>query len=261
MSFWPDWLGFSKPPAQAPSPKAKRGKAVSGVALGEQSRLSAGGIAYTLTRGKRRSIGLVVTSGGLVIRAPSWTPIYEIDQAIDARRDWILRSLDKQKQRLADMAELSDGGHVLFHGKRIPVELRQGLFDAVELNEQHCIVTTRDGVPNPKLLDTEIKRLAQAELPMVAMQLAAEASLPLKAVTLSKARTMWGSCTADGRVRLNFRLIQLKPALMRHVVAHELAHLVEFNHSQRFWAIVKTLDPNMGAHRRAIKSFAVLLEL
>ena len=79
--------------------------------------------------------------------------------------------------------------------------------------------------------------------------------------SLSSARTMWGSCTSDGRVRLNFRLLQLAPALMRHVVAHELAHLVEFNHSKRFWAIVESLDPDTPAHKRAIKAYSVLLEL
>ena len=95
----------------------------------------------------------------------------------------------------------------------------------------------------------------------MAVEMAARAALPLKSVTLSSARTMWGSCTSEGRVRLNFRLLQLAPELMRHVVAHELAHLVEFNHSKRFWAIVEALDPNTKAHKRAIKGYAVLLEL
>jgi Protein of unknown function DUF45 len=115
MSFWPDWLGFSKSPAAADNAapvRPKRGKAVAEVSAGQQLRLSPNGIAYTLTRGKRRSIGLVVTTGGLVIRAPSWTPIYEIDAAVDERRDWIERSLAKQQQRMSEIAELKNGGHV-----------------------------------------------------------------------------------------------------------------------------------------------------
>ncbi len=264
MSFWPDWLDFSQSPKATAAPngaRPKRGKAISEVSAGEQQRLSPSGIAYTLSRGKRRSIGLVVTTAGLVIRAPSWTPIYEIDAAVDERRDWIERSLAKQQQRMSAIAELKDGGHLLFRGRRLAVEVQQGLFDAVSLTENRCVLTTRDGLMNQALLDAEMMRIAHAELPALALHFARDAGLPLKGVTLSKARTMWGSCTADGRVRLNYRLIQLQPALMRHVVAHELAHLVEFNHSQRFWAIVKSLDPNSGAHRRAIKQFAVLLEL
>jgi predicted metal-dependent hydrolase len=227
----------------------------------DHRRTSSVGINYVLERGKRRSIGLVITTSGLLIRAPKWTPIYEIDAAIVERRDWIEQSVEKQRARLAQISEFRDGGHVLFRGHKLRIQLRQGLFDSVDLTERHCVMTTQSGEFNATLLNDEIRRLAKVELPEIARELAVAASLPLKKVTLSNARTMWGSCTVDGNVRLNFRLIQLAPELTRHVVAHELAHLIEFNHSKRFWSIVESLDPKTSAHKRAIKNFAVLLEL
>ncbi len=141
------------------------------------------------------------------------------------------------------------------------VEVRQGLFESIDLTEKHCVVTTPSGTFNADAFDEELKRIARLELPDMARNMARDAALPLTSVTLSSARTMWGSCTSTGRVRLNFRLLQLPPELMRHVVAHELAHLVEFNHSTRFWAIVERLDPESTAHKRAIKGYSVLLEL
>ena len=59
---------------------------------------------------------------------------------------------------------------------------------------------------------------------------------PPPTVRLSNARSEWGSCNAQGEIRLNWRLVQLPPALADYVVAHEVAHLVELNHSPRFWA-------------------------
>jgi predicted metal-dependent hydrolase len=224
-------------------------------------RTSSVGIDYVLERGKRRSIGLVITTTGLVIRAPKWTPIYEIDAVIVERREWIERAVEKQRARLRQMAEFRDGGHVLFRGHKVKIQFRQGLFDGVDLTDRHCAVTTRSGAFQPELLDAELKRVAKEELPALAHALAQAASLPLKSVALSSARTSWGTCRADGHVRLNFRLIQLAPELMRHVVAHELAHLVEFNHSPRFWAVVQSLDPKMKTHKRQIKNYSVLLEL
>jgi predicted metal-dependent hydrolase len=250
-------------PALLPQPRRKAvpRQAATFPGVPEPKRTSSVGIDYTLERGKRRSIGLVITTDGLLIRAPKWTPIYEIDAAIAERREWIEVSVEKQRARLAKIAEFRDGGHVLFRGHKLKIELRQGLFDSVDLTERHCVLTTQSGLFDADLLNAEIKRIAQLELPAMARELAADASLPLNKVVISTARTMWGSCTIDGNVRLNFRLIQLDPALTRHVVAHELAHLIEFNHSKRFWTIVEKLDPKTKTHKRAIKTYAVLLEL
>ncbi len=278
MSFWssifPSLFDDEAPLLVAPNPPKLRAKSPAKprsirpesapltVAPNDPARrTSSVGIDYVLERGKRRSIGLVITTTGLVIRAPKWTPIYEIDAAIVERRVWIERAVDKQRARLAQMAEFRDGGHVLFRGQKLKIQFRQGLFDGVDLSERHCAVTTRSGIFEPELLDAELKRVAKEELPALAHALAQAASLPLKSVALSSARTLWGTCRADGHVRLNFRLIQLAPELMRHVVAHELAHLVEFNHSPRFWAVVHSLDPKMKTHKRQIKGYSVLLEL
>lgn len=224
-------------------------------------RNSQTGVTYRLERVRRRSIGLVITTDGLVIRAPHWTPIYEIDAAIDERRDWVERSLEKQRARLSQLAELKDGGHLLFRGKRLRVEVRDGLFEEIDLSESRCVVTTANGAIDRARLDQELWAIASEELPELAMAMADAASLPLRAVKLSRARTLWGSCTIDGVVRLNFRLVQLPKELMRHVVAHELAHLVEFNHSKRFWKIVESIDAQTKRNRRAVKAYSVLLEL
>ena len=227
----------------------------------EKLRRSSSGIDYRLQRVRRKSIGLVITTEGLLIRAPNWTPLYEIDAAIVERQAWIAKALAKQCARREQLAAYRDGGHILFRGNKLKVEVRQGLFESIDLTENHCIATTLDGAFNAEALNNKIKRIARQELTEMAVEMAAVANLPLKSVTLSSARTMWGSCTSEGRVRLNFRLLQLAPELMRHVVAHELAHLAEFNHSKRFWAIVEALDSNTKAHKRAIKGYAVLLEL
>jgi predicted metal-dependent hydrolase len=250
------------------SPLAKNGvkpvpvkRAATVVESGSTHRVSPAGIAYRLERVRRHSIGLVITTDGLVIRAPKWTPIYEIDAAIAERQTWIETATAKQQARLSQMAELHDGGHVLFRGKKLRIEVSVGELETITLTEDQCVVTSRDGQLDRKRLDEEIRRIAAAELPKIARDMAVAAQLPLRAVRLSSARTLWGSCTIDHDVRLNFRLIQLPAALMRHVVAHELAHLIEFNHSKRFWAIVQSLDPGSRLHRRAVKNFSVLLEL
>jgi predicted metal-dependent hydrolase len=73
-------------------------------------------------------------------------------------------------------------------------------------------------------------------------------------VHLSNARTRWGSCHASGRVHLNWRLVQMPLHLIDYVVAHEVAHLLEMNHSQRFWRTVARMVPDYAARRRELRS-------
>jgi predicted metal-dependent hydrolase len=265
MGFWTALFspGASLSPAMT-RPRARRAPPTPGAVIkvdDHSLRSSSSGIGYRLERARRKSIGLIITTDGLLIRAPRWTPLYEIDAAIAERKTWITAALARQSARREQLAAYRDGGHILFRGNKLKVELRQGLFEGIDLTEKHCIVTTLDGRFDAAALDAKLKLIAKHELSEIAHDMALRANLPLKSVSLSSARTMWGSCTSDGRVRLNFRLLQLAPELMRHVIAHELAHLVEFNHSRRFWAIVESLDPDTKAHKRAIKGYSVLLEL
>jgi predicted metal-dependent hydrolase len=82
---------------------------------------------------------------------------------------------------------------------------------------------------------------------------AALLGLPPPPVTLSNARTQWGACSARGRIRLSWRLAHLEPALADYVVAHEVAHLKELNHSRRFWTLLETLYPDCRSARARIR--------
>jgi predicted metal-dependent hydrolase len=78
-------------------------------------------------------------------------------------------------------------------------------------------------------------------------------------VRLSNARSEWGSCNAKGDIRLNWRLVQLPPPLAEYVVVHEVAHIVELNHSRRFWTLVESLLPGHAELRRELDEWTALL--
>jgi predicted metal-dependent hydrolase len=78
-------------------------------------------------------------------------------------------------------------------------------------------------------------------------------------VRLSNSRSEWGSCNAKGEIRLNWRLVQLPPPLAEYVVVHEVAHMVELNHSSRFWSLVESLLPNHTALKRELDEWTALL--
>jgi predicted metal-dependent hydrolase len=73
-------------------------------------------------------------------------------------------------------------------------------------------------------------------------------------VTLRDTRSRWGSCTAEGALMYSWRLIMAPPEVLRYVAAHEVAHLVEMNHSNRFWAVVEGLYPGWQTQRAWLRS-------
>jgi predicted metal-dependent hydrolase len=76
---------------------------------------------------------------------------------------------------------------------------------------------------------------------------------PVPRVALSNARTQWGVCTEDGTIRLSWRLVHIEPAFADYVVAHETAHLVELNHSARFYRLLASLYPDWVAARERLE--------
>ncbi len=216
-------------------------------------------IDYRLERSRRRTISLLPTPQGLVVKAPLTCPQREIEQAILERRPWIQGRIASLRQRLREYFDPRPGGHILFRGARLPLRLVQAAHDSACFSPETCELTSRDGSIPLAAIEAELMRLAAAMLPRLARDLAAQAGIDLGRVCISRAETLWGSCTVKGDLRLNRRLLQLPEPLMRHIIAHELAHILEFNHSRRFWSVVARLDPHWREHREEIKRYSVVL--
>jgi predicted metal-dependent hydrolase len=94
-----------------------------------------------------------------------------------------------------------------------------------------------------------LRGLAKRELSARAEKLAAAVDRKIRRVTVRDTVSRWGSCARDGNLSFSWRLIFAPEAVIDYVVAHEVAHLVEMNHSSRFWRVVEQLHPNAKAQR------------
>lgn len=82
---------------------------------------------------------------------------------------------------------------------------------------------------------------------------AAALDLPAPPITLRDPKTRWGSCSSRKTLSLSWRLIMAPPEVLDYVAAHETAHLLEMNHSARFWALVERLSPDFREQERWLK--------
>ena len=96
--------------------------------------------------------------------------------------------------------------------------------------------------------------LSRTELAARARTKAALIDKRVAAVTVRDTRTRWGSCASSGRLSFSWRLILTPESVFDYVVAHEVAHLQEMNHSRRFWSVVATLTPDVDGPRAWLKA-------
>ena len=102
-------------------------------------------------------------------------------------------------------------------------------------------------------LERGMRRIASTELPRQLMALAARHGLTVTRVTVRNQRSRWGSCSRDGRIALNWRLLQMPETVRENVLLHELMHLREHNHSPQFWALVEAVCPGHLDARRWLR--------
>jgi predicted metal-dependent hydrolase len=237
-------------------------------------RLDGAVVAYAFARAKRRTIGFVVGPDGLVVRAPRWTPLYEVDAALQEKGPWILRKLHETRERHARQEnariDWRDGATFPYLGDTLVVQLDPGHGFAAK----GAALQAPDPAGGPRVLQVglphnastaQIRDAVQAWLMRQAKTLFTERLdyfAPLLGVKwqkmgLSNAGTRWGSARADGAIRLNWRLVHFSPAVVDYVVAHELSHLRVMDHSPRFWDTVRSVVPDYASLRGQLSDDAI----
>lgn len=217
-------------------------------------------IAYTLIRSRRKSIGLQINQQGLRISAPLHTPLPYIDNVLQQKAGWITKKLTQwQEKKSLNPVWTLDAAYPLL-GEPWRITIKPG--GEITLAPQLAFAITQP--PEIELTPHRIEKFVmnwyrqqattcfQQRIAIYAQKLA----LPAPPFRLSQAKTRWGSCNSRGIISLNWRLIQLPLHLIDYVVAHELAHLIEMNHSEAFWEVVERACPGYREMRQALKSYS-----
>ena len=215
-------------------------------------------VAYLFQRVRRRSIGFVVGPDGLEVRAPKWVTLKEVELGLQERGEWVLRKWAELQERQKNIRQIEwrEGASLDYLGAPIQLHLSPQNGRS-ELNDQRQLLLALPHTAEASQIRDAVQAWLMREAKILFEQRLNHFS-PLMGVqwqrlSLSNAGSRWGSARVDGAIRLNWRLIHLKPEAIDYVVVHELAHLQEMNHSPAFWKVVADILPDHLERRKALQ--------
>jgi predicted metal-dependent hydrolase len=242
-----------------------------------EARIGQAQVAYQFKRARRRNIGFVVGPEGLTVTAPRWVTLAEIDDALMKKGRWIVAKLSQARERASRLEaariDWKDGASFPYLGEDVIVVLDpRHAFDeagAVLNADGEALpgvprLTLHVGLPQ-NAQPAQVRDAVQAWLMRQARRVFAERldlfapklGVQWRKLSLSSAGTLWGTAHQDGSIRLNWRLIHFRMAVIDYVVAHELSHLRVMDHSPRFWETVRSVVPDYAELRGQLKDEAL----
>ena len=184
----------------------------------------------------------------------------EAERFLVARREWVAREHHRREVAAGNRrGPWRAGTTVPLRGVEVSIDVTpaSGRF-RVTFGGESLTVPPLDAGNLRGRVEAHLRRLASRELPLRLSGLARVHGFAVSAVSIRNQRTRWGSCSASGRVSLNWRLIQLPPDVCDYVLLHELTHLRHPNHSARFWRELASLCPHYAEARKWLRSSKLL---
>lgn len=227
----PEQLALFRLPTAAPPPKARH------IVIG--GRL----VAYAVTPARRR-LSMTVDERGLRVSVPRGVSVAEIESFLLAHGNWVLEKLDVHAEaQVRRRISARDGVRLPCLGGEATIRVVPGA-NRVRWEGDTLILHAREDGDLDALARRGLQRRALDVFGKRLSDLAKRAGYEMPQLALTSARTRWGSCSRRSGIRLNWRLIHLPLSIVDYIIAHELAHLAEMNHSPRFWAEVERLCPD-----------------
>jgi hypothetical protein len=174
-------------------------------------------IPYEIIRSKRKTYGINIAAGGKVtVRIPLRGSERFAVSLAEEKKDWILANVKKMQMIEPKPAQ-------------------------------------KEKTPYERRLEAPYRQAAKEYISKRAAYYAKQLDVTYGSITIRDQKTRWGSCSSKGNLSFNWRLILAPPKVLDYVVIHELCHLKEMNHSQKFWAWVESIMPDYPIYRKWLK--------
>lgn len=217
-----------------------------------------------IIRSYRKTLCISVSkSGEIVVRVPKHLPMETINKFLIEKEPWIKLKQEQMQIRNNQNKSVLNYDTLLYLGKeytRVDVAKIKNIEWDVK-NKKVYISQNLTHAELVKKVSNEYIKLCKEILLNRVPYFAKLMSLNYRSISIMNNKTRWGSCSKRGDLKFNFRIVMLKPNVIDYIIIHELAHLIEFNHSKTFYKVIESVMPKYKTNMADLKNKGFLLEL
>ena len=216
---------------------------------------------YILIRSQRRNVLFkALPEGETRVYAPSWMHLRDVDNMVRARMGELRemhRRLDRELEQNRLSHPVNPGSRICIEGRGRALELKQSARIRAEIDDETMVLHLPEPGSDDHVRVAVKQVLSKRALECIRERLAHYApriGVEFGRVAVRDQKSRWGSCSSRHNLNFNWKLIMAPPEVLDYVVIHELCHLIEFNHSKRFWALVESQMPEYEVWKKWLKS-------
>lgn len=215
-----------------------------------------------IIRTSRRTLSLTISKDGeLIVRAPRRLSLDYIFKFIQQKERWIENKQRAVKESMSFNYNIINYNSFLILGKAYDKKELNNIKKIELTNNELVVPKTEERQKQLRMIERFYIKLAEKILFERMEYFASLMKLNYESVKIVRSRSKWGSCDAKGNIKLNYKVVMLKPRVVDYILIHELSHLIEMNHSKEFYRVVETVMPDWREQRLQVKQQNFLLQL
>jgi predicted metal-dependent hydrolase len=218
---------------------------------------------YQIKYSNRKTLNISVDRDrSIIVRAPHYLTAEKIDKVVQSKRQWINEKLNHTQKYplIAENKEFVSGETLMYLGKNYQLLIVDEEIEGIDFDQRFKISKSNQPKAN-ELFKKWYLSQALKKIEPLATKYAKSLGVVYNQFKTSEMKYRWGSCTPANNIIFNWRIIKAPMYVLEYLVAHELVHLIEDNHTPRFWNILSIQVPNYEKAKNWLKKNGQLLEV
>ncbi len=220
-------------------------------------------VEYVIIKSRVKNIYIKIKNNFVEVKVPNNVTIGYIDKLIDSKKEWIFKSLEKQRVHEDRHIDIKNKDYIYILDNKIKVEyyFKDVNRINIDLSDKYCRVYIPNDIKNnkellsiiEKKLEMEEKKLAETRIDMAMEKYILLTGISPKSYKVGKYKSMWGNCSSKREIKINQNVIWYSQREIEYVCLHEICHLRYMNHKKEFWNMVEKYMPNYKESVKKLK--------
>ena len=218
---------------------------------------------YKIQYSNRKTLNISVERDrSVIVRAPENLSTERIEEIVQSKRNWIKDKINHAQKYPVDFKakEFVSGEALLYLGRNYQLLVIDEDFEGIRFNQSFTISKSNQKNANQLFKEWYLAKALEKIKPL-AKKYASNLGVVYNGCKTSEMKYRWGSCTPKNNIIFNWRIVKAPVYVLEYLVAHELVHLIENNHTPEFWNILSIQVPNYEKAKKWLKEKGQLLEI